>query len=785
MSIVSHYGLQKFQYGDHLAHLFSESEEQIDFVAAFFRHGLELQDKCAFQVTEGVQSQIREMLEARLELRPEQSDLLSVLPHGHRGETEAGAEQKWLDKGFGETVAGGLRGVRLVVDMTTAQTGPAMVAECERYTEQRAQHGRWITVCQYDRSRMAPELLLEALRAHRRIILNGFLVSNPYYEAIGLHSGDTLPTRVQGMLERLGSLAEDATARASRERRARFLSQASLLMGATLDLNATFKRIADLAVPFVGDWCLVDVVEEPGRLGRTAIVHREPAKVRVMRELRAVYSDIRVPSWLVEMLQSGRSVIGEVSDSILVALARSPEHLEAMRGLGLHWAMLVPLVARGRVLGAISFVTAESRRRYDQSDLAFAESLARVASVALENARLYEEAQRQSREALALETVAREITSSLDSKEVFQRIVEHARELCQTDLAIISTYEPVADQLRARAWSGTRAQTMQSVIFKPAPRRAGRLLLRSGQPLVTEDYRSDPLFAPDVEDDPAQVAALRQMLQSEGVVAQATIPLRLHGSVTGLLWVGRRERRRFSDSELSILARLADQAAIAVENSRLYSQASLLAANRERLRVANELHDTLSQWLFSIGLKLEWCQHKLPRWSKARPKLEVIRRDVGSVMEQLRNLISEHSGTGDAKRPLTERIATLASQFHELTGIMVNLAAEADVSVLDERAQDILYNFLREALTNVASHTDTTRVAIRLCSGNGQIRFEVVDDGVGTGPQGTQAQLTVRPTQFGLRQIAQRLEAIGGRLELGAAQPRGLRLAGTLPVVKA
>ena len=182
-------------------------------------------------------------------------------------------------------------------------------------------------------------------------------------------------------------------------RRATFLAEASTLISSSLDYEKTLESVAHAAVPWVADWCAVDILGDDGELRRLAVAHVDPAKVEWARELAERYAydpeDVR---GVAAVLRTGRSELYEnISDELLVAAAKDEEHLRIMREIGFSAAMVVPLAAHGRAFGAITFVTAESGRRYDSTDLAFAEDLARRAALAAENARLYRQAQEANR----------------------------------------------------------------------------------------------------------------------------------------------------------------------------------------------------------------------------------------------------------------------------------------------------------------------------------------------------------------------------------------------------
>jgi signal transduction histidine kinase len=176
--------------------------------------------------------------------------------------------------------------------------------------------------------------------------------------------------------------------------RAAFLARASALLGSSLDYEETLRNVANLAVPKIGDWCGVELVGEDGQVAQVAVAHVDPAKVEYAHELRRRYPpDPDSPTGVPNVLRTGVSeMYPEIPDEMLVATARDEEHLRIARELGLRSVMIVPIKDRDTVLGAISFVAAESGRLYTEDDLLMAEQLAERAGAAIVNARLYETA---------------------------------------------------------------------------------------------------------------------------------------------------------------------------------------------------------------------------------------------------------------------------------------------------------------------------------------------------------------------------------------------------------
>jgi signal transduction histidine kinase len=194
-------------------------------------------------------------------------------------------------------------------------------------------------------------------------------------------------------------LAARGAAEAARERTA-FLADGNVALTASLDYVQTLSALADLVVPRLADWCAVDAVEVDGTIRRVAARHRNPAKAEITRATAVFPADPDGRHPRTEVIRTGRSrVMVEVTDELLGRIAADAEHLRVMRQLGYVSAMIVPLVARGRTIGAITCAITESTRRYGTEDLKLAEEVALRAALALDNARLYHDAEAARAEA--------------------------------------------------------------------------------------------------------------------------------------------------------------------------------------------------------------------------------------------------------------------------------------------------------------------------------------------------------------------------------------------------
>ena len=208
----------------------------------------------------------------------------------------------------------------------------------------------------------------------------------------------------QAEAQRMQLIAEQAArakAEAS-EQQAAVMATASAVLSSSLDWETTLKNVGELAVPTLADGCYIDIAEADGRVRRLATIHTDSSQVDLSKQLEQRYPTPAIPaagenhalhgSRLV--MQTGQpELIPEITDDILVAAAQDSTHLEMLRSLQLGSHLCVPLIARGRVLGAITFVTTKTGRRYNSEDLRLLEDLAGRVALAVDNAQLYREAQ--------------------------------------------------------------------------------------------------------------------------------------------------------------------------------------------------------------------------------------------------------------------------------------------------------------------------------------------------------------------------------------------------------
>ena len=383
------------------------------------------------------------------------------------------------------------------------------------------------------------------------------------------------------------TFSRDVTARKRAELGERLLAEAGALLTSSLDYRATLQRVAELAVPTLADWCGVELVdEETGALEQVAVAHVDPARVEWARELRRRYPPAPdAASGSPGVVRTGRAELYPlITDEMLAQGARDAEHLRLLRRIGFHSLIVAPLTARGRTLGTLSVVWAESRRRYEEADVALVSELARRAASAIDNARLFAAEQRARRAAEEaaervgrLQGVTAALAPALTTADVADAVVAHG-------IGALGA----ADGLLYLA--GNDGEPLELVRAHGVPeatiREFGRLPIDAPVPVSEAVRARTAVFLEDRGAVGARYPSLREATARVATEAWAAVPLVAGDRTVGGLGFGFAAPRRFSDDDRAFLTALAQQCALALERARLYDAERTAHEDAERERAA-------------------------------------------------------------------------------------------------------------------------------------------------------------------------------------------------------
>jgi PAS domain S-box-containing protein len=548
-----------------------------------------------------------------------------------------------------------------------------------------------------------------------------------------------------GFLVRAWGTQRDVTGQKRAEEAQRFLAEASDVLSSSLDYRETLSNVARLAVPTLADWCGVDVLEENGSVERLAVEHPDPRKVDLAYKLQERYPpDPDAPRGLHQVLRTGEpDMMSEIPEGFLEAAAVDAEHREMLRELGLRSYLVVPLVARGRTLGAISLVAAESGRRYGETDLALAQELARRAALAVDNARLYEEAQREIAERrLAQE----ELRGSRDQLEIILGGVADGIIAQNPSGRIFYANETAA---RMSGYPSVRA-----FVEAPVEERLAKfeLLDAEGCPFPLE--RLPGRRALLGEQDAEEVLRFRVLATGEErwSVVRATPIFDGEGRVR---------------MAISILRDITESKR-AEESLRRVTEA-------ERGRIARDLHDSVLQDLSyttaAMGLMMLEVEGT-PLEGDLQAAIDAIRRST----QGLRELVNDLRLEDEEGRPLPELVQFLVQRSRAMVrGCEISLEVEEGFpkAPLGEVGTQ-LSRIIREALTNARRHSGAKKVSVRLKTEGDDLLAEISDDG-----QGFESSTV---PGVGMSSMRERAAIVGGELEVASQPGRGTRVRLRVPL---
>ena len=428
----------------------------------------------------------------------------------------------------------------------------------------------------------------------------------------------------------------------------------------------------------------------------------------------------------------------------------------------MHSYMTVPLMSGSRPIGIIA-VANRGANALALDNLRVLSMLAPSAVIGLENARLYEEQQERRLEAEGRQQMAeglRVMLAILNSNrsldEILDYIVTHvSSRLLDCQAMAIFSMQAKDGSFKIQAAHGLPADLLAAAHLLPE-RESIKQAVLSRQPVAVANISSR--FGDETNPTPTEAALLIQLMS----VYQAwlAVPLIIKGSIYGVILLYYHQPRVFSEEEIGLALAFSDQVALAIENARLRMDAEQSAVAAERNRLARELHDAVSQTLFSTCLIAE----VLPRlWERdqaeGRQRLEELRQLARGALAEMRTLLFE-------LRPSAFNEANLSDLLKHLTqGIASRARIPLTLNVKNERALPLevkvaFYRIAQEALNNVVKYAEPSHVTVSFFCQPEQVELIIADDGCGFDPS------SIAPGHLGVEIMHERAAAIGADMEL-------------------
>jgi PAS domain S-box-containing protein len=460
---------------------------------------------------------------------------------------------------------------------------------------------------------------------------------------------------------------------------------------------------------------------------------------------------------------------------------------EGLRDLGLQYGLRAcwsePVFsANGQVVGTFAMYYRQPRAP-TKAELNTIETAAHLVGVAVEKKRaeaalqsayqtLERRVEERTRELGTLNAISAVVNRSLDLTEILSDALNKTLEIIDMEFGAAYRLEENGNgqgdhlHLNPLAYRGLSAQSMIYGAVLPLRGSAIEIAMTTGEPLVWE-----------VETAPAHFGT-KEPLQKEGIRQVVSIPLMAKGKLVGALYLGTGKVRTIVPEQLSLLSAIGQQVGVAVENARLYEQAEQSAQVAERSRLARELHDSVTQSLYSITLYAEAAARLLQvgQPPEAADYLRELRDTAQEALREMRLLIFE------LRPPALEKSGLAAALQARLDGVETRGGMQAQLRVLGEERlprvmQEELYHIALQALNNALKHSRAQRVEVDLRFEPAFTFLQVCDDGVGF----ELAEARLRGG-FGLSGMNERAQRIGGKLEIMSSPGRGTRVVVEVPV---
>jgi len=437
--------------------------------------------------------------------------------------------------------------------------------------------------------------------------------------------------------------------------------------------------------------------------------------------------------------------------------ARIPPSIAAINeSEGIRSLVSMPIKLAGDVFGVFN-VNSTRPRRFSEDEQRLLLGLAQRAAMAIENARLFAQSEQRRREIEALYQADAVLYRSLQLDDVLGAIIEVVIEVLGADKAQVLVWDDKHEQLIVGAQRGYSPETIARLAFRPGEGIAGTVAA-TGQTVMVEDAATDPRTN----------KRINAITANEGVRSYICAPIIVKGSVFGVFSVVYCEPRTFSEEDRRPLEALAQRVAVAVQNAELHERMQSAAALEERQRLARELHDAVTQTLFSASLIAE----VLPRvWERdeaqGRARLEQLRRLNRGALAEMRTLLLELRPLALTETPIDGLLRQLveASMSHVATSM--DFFVEGAPHTLSSDVQVALYRLTQEALNNVVRHSQARHAEVRLQWTLERVTVRISDDGKGFD------QAAVPGGHLGVRFMRERAAALGASFQLASTPGQG------------
>lgn len=452
--------------------------------------------------------------------------------------------------------------------------------------------------------------------------------------------------------------------------------------------------------------------------------------------------------------------------------------------------LMVPMICRGQAIGLLKLAGNEDspRRNFSGSAVKLCQALANQAAVAIENDRLYHEAEEGHLHAEAMQVIGRALASELDYERITRDVADFAYRL--VDAPFVWVAVPEAGGFRRVAIAGSEvpnSSIIGSIHISPG------LLIHNLLTRAVEEKR--PVVVADIEDDP-QLTPWQDEIRRWAWRSVVAVPLLSRNRLMGTLAAYAYEPNFFEANDIAVLMSLASQAATAIYNARLFAeleaqreelhQVSLRLVNaqeEERRRISRELHDELGQALTALKINLDVARRVLSagQSSKLRHSVQEASTLAIKTLEAARDLSLELHPAMLDDLGLISALRWEIDRYEQRTGLTVHFKADLGDLTLRPEVEITIYRIITEALTNTARHAQASEVRVTLHLEDQELVISVEDNGLGFDAKAWFNEPGERES-LGLVSMRERANLLDGRLEIISQPGQGTKIETRMPI---
>jgi PAS domain S-box-containing protein len=578
----------------------------------------------------------------------------------------------------------------------------------------------------------------------------------------------------------------------------RLLAEAGELLINAVDYEAPLTTLSQLAVPQIADWCAVHLLQPDGKIEQVALTPAEIADLKTAYDWLQHDLPNDDANGLPAVLRSGEpKLFSDVSPELRAAAAAIKSY------------MIVPLIARPQILGAITFVASESGRRFDRNALALAENLAGHIAIYLEKARLYHESQRLNTEleqrvnertfelSEAIEQlkqsettvqtqfrISKELNATLDVSTILDALAKEAIQIVNGESGFAGLRTPEGMTVRKYFRKGKAISFEHSwALGQGIP----GWVLEHKVPYGTSDAAQDPIIEHELAiNNDVRSIICTPILDSVGEVL-AYFDIR-----------NKKDGEGFTIADQEMLMALAPVASIAIQNALAYQQrlttvselkesskqlqalaAGLeLAREEERTYIARELHDQLGQALTAMKFDLAWLTDRLGQKDAAlTEKAKNVTAQMDMMVKTVRRIATELRPGMLDDLGLAASIEWQARDFEKRTGIVCEVKIPTKDLVLPRAQSVALFRIFQEALTNIQRHASAHHIEVELTVNPDMLTLQVHDDG-----RGIRAKEIAGLKSLGLLGMRERAKQLGGSFDIQGVPGDGTVVTVSIPI---